>query len=51
MEYVKSDRKQVFGNEELDAGYMKKIQRLFEERVRRLTLHETTQPLTQWVRE
>ncbi|MBS3138314.1 hypothetical protein J4207_01255 [Candidatus Woesearchaeota archaeon] len=50
MEYVKSDRKQVFGSEELDASYMKKIQRIFEERVRKLTMEETTQPLTNWVR-
>ncbi|HLC74784.1 MAG TPA: hypothetical protein VJH88_02915 [Candidatus Nanoarchaeia archaeon] len=50
MEYVKNDRKQVFGSEELDAGYMKKIQRLFEERVRALTTEEITRPLTEWVR-
>lgn len=50
MEYVKTDRKQVFGNEELDSMYMKKIQRLFEERMRKLTLGEMTPPLTNWVR-
>ncbi len=36
--YTKSDRKQVFGAEELDDRYMFRIKQLCEERVRALTL-------------
>ena len=52
--YVKSDRKQVFGAEELDESYLLKIKRIFDERIRELTLGQhdesVTMPLSQWVR-
>ncbi|HLD33599.1 MAG TPA: hypothetical protein VJB66_02650 [Candidatus Nanoarchaeia archaeon] len=53
MEYIKSDRKQVFGSEVLDDSYMQKIERICSEQVRSWTLgtEEITQPLTQWVRQ
>ncbi len=52
--YVKSDRKQVFGAEELDESYLLKIKRIFDERIKELTLvhqdESVTMPLAQWVR-
>lgn len=52
--YVKSDRKQVFGAEELDESYLLKIKRIFDERIKELTqVHQdesVTMPLAQWVR-
>ncbi|MBI4153168.1 hypothetical protein HY497_01475 [Candidatus Woesearchaeota archaeon] len=51
--FVKTDRKQVFGAEELDEDYLMKIKRILDERIRELT-HENqesiTMPLTDWVR-
>lgn len=51
--YVRTDRKQIFGAEELDDWYLAEIRRLFEERVKELTLASrdgsVTMPLTKWV--
>ena len=50
MEYIKSDRKQVFGAEVLDNRYMEHIARICNNQIKAWTLEEITQPLTQWVR-
>ena len=50
---IRADRKQIFGVEELDDEYLAEIRRLFEERVKELTLTgrdgSVTMPLTEWV--
>ena len=51
--FVKSDRKQVFGTEELDDCYLLKIKRILDERIKELThtsQESVTMPLTDWVR-
>jgi hypothetical protein len=50
MSYIKTDRKQVFGAEELDVYYMEKIRELYDHRIRALSIGEITQPLTHWVK-
>jgi hypothetical protein len=50
MSYIKIDRKQVFGAEELDVNYMEKIRALYDQRIRAISIGEVTQPLTHWVR-
>ena len=52
--FVKSDRKQVFGAEELDDYYLLKIKRILDERIKELThasQESITMPLTDWVRQ
>ena len=50
--FVKMDRKQVFGAEELDEDYLLKIKRILDERIKELTQssESVTMPLTTWVR-
>ena len=52
MEYIKSDRKQIFGAEVLDRRYMEQMARICNDQIMNWTLTsgETTQPLTHWVR-
>lgn len=52
-DYIQSDRKQVFGAEELDEFYLLKIKNILEQQIRTLSRprkdNSVTMPLTQWV--
>jgi hypothetical protein len=48
MSHVRTDRKQVFGNEELDERYMEKIRDIYNARIKAMT-QDVTMPLTHWV--
>ncbi len=53
VNYTKQDRKQVFGSEELDVKYMEKIRKVFDEKIRAITVGQKekvfTAPLNRWV--